>query len=64
MKHNFEINVNDQSLSRIGCYGYLGVEVDETLSWQNQIYTMVKKVSAGLRVLKKGSRSCTPPNFS
>ena len=53
MKHNFEINVNDQSLSRVGSYGYLGIEVDETLSWQIQVDTMVKKVSAGLGVLKK-----------
>ena len=53
MKHNFEINVNDQSLSRVGSYGYLGIEVDETLSWQTQVDTMVKKVSAGLGVLKK-----------
>ena len=64
MKHNFEINVNDQSLSRVGSYGYLGIEVDEILSWQTQVDTMIKKVSAGLGVLKKGSRSCTPPNIS
>ena len=48
MKHNFEINVNDQSLSRVASYGYLGNEVDEILSWQTQVDTMVKKVSAGL----------------
>ena len=64
MEHNFEINVNDQSLSRVGSYGYLEIKVDETLSWQTQVDTMIKKVSAGLGVLKKGSRSCTPPNIS
>ena len=48
MKHNFEINVNDQSLSRVGFYGYLGIEIDETLSWEIQVDTMAKKVSAGL----------------
>ena len=33
--------------------GYLGIEVDETLSWQTQVDTIVKKVSAGLGVFKK-----------
>ena len=53
MKRNFEINVHDQSLSRVGSYGYLGIVVDETLSWQTQVDTMVRKVSAGLGVSKK-----------
>ena len=64
MKHTFEVNVNDQSLSRVGSYGYLGIKVDETLSWQTQVDTMIKKISAGLWSVKKGSRSCTPPNIS
>ena len=29
VKHNFEINVNDPSPSRVGSYGNLGIEVDE-----------------------------------
>ena len=53
MKHNFEININDQSLSRVGSYGYLGIEVAETLIWQTQVDTTVKKVSAGLGVLNR-----------
>ena len=33
-------------------YRYLGIKVDETLNWQSQIDTMVKKISTGLGVLK------------
>ena len=48
MNRNFEVNVNGQSLSRVSSYRYLGIEVDETVNWQSQTDTMVKKISAGL----------------
>ena len=55
MNHNFEVNVNGQSLSlSIGAYSYryLGIEVDETVNWQSQTDIMITKISAGLGALK------------
>jgi len=49
--HNFEVNVNGQSLSKVSSYGYLATRVDETLNWQTQTDAMVKKISAGLGAL-------------
>ena len=34
LEHNFHIKVKDQPLLRLNSYRYLGVDVDETLSWQ------------------------------
>ena len=52
MNHKFEVNVNGQSLCRVSSYRYLGIEVDETVNWQSETDTMVKKISAGLGALK------------
>ena len=52
MNHNFEENVNGQSLSRVSSYRYLGIEVDETVNWQSQTDIMITKISAGLGALK------------
>jgi len=53
MKHKFEVNVTDQSLSIVSSYGYLGIEVDETLIWHTQIDIMTKKISSGLGAIKR-----------
>ena len=34
-------------------YKYLGVELDETLTWHSHIDSIIKKVSGGLRALKR-----------
>ena len=38
---------------------YLGVEIDDTLMWHSQIDQIVKKVSAGLAILKR-ARALVP----
>ena len=34
-------------------YKYLGVEIDETLSWRNHTDSLCKKVSAGIGAIKR-----------
>ena len=53
MEHDFEININEIPLKRVKSYRYLGLEIDETLSWHVQVDAITKKVSAGLGALKR-----------
>ena len=34
LEHHFDIKVEDQPLLNVKAYRYLGIDVDETLSWQ------------------------------
>ena len=34
LEHESDIKVEDQPLLRVNSYRYLGIDVDETLSWQ------------------------------
>ena len=34
LEHDFDIKVEEQPLFRVNSYRYLGIDVDETLSWQ------------------------------
>ena len=40
--------VNDQPISRTGAHKYLGVHIDEQLSWDCHVDTMCEKASAGI----------------
>ena len=40
-------------IERVKSYKYLGVEIDETLSWRNHIDSLCKKVSAGIGAIKR-----------
>ena len=53
LEHDFDIQVQDQSLLTLNSYRYLGIDVDETVSWQTQVGTIFKKISAGLGALKR-----------
>ena len=53
IEHNFHIKVDDRTLERVKTYKYLGVELDETLTWHSHIDSIIKKVSGGLRALKR-----------
>ena len=49
---DLNVTVNNQQLTWVTNYGYLGVEVDKTLGWQSQVDTICKKVFPGIGALK------------
>ena len=53
LNEDLNVRVDSQQLMRATTYRYLGIEVDETLGWQCQVNIICKKVSAGLRALKR-----------
>ena len=44
--------VNDQPISRTSTHKYLGVHIDEKLSWDCHVDTIRKKVSAGIGAMR------------
>ena len=44
--------VNDQPISRTSAHKYLGVHIDEKLTWDCHVDTICKKVSAGIGVMR------------
>ena len=60
LEHDFDIKAKVQPLLSLNSYRYLGIDVDETLSWKTTGGTILNKISAALRALK---RVCTQPNF-
>ena len=52
LDHQPDVRMNGHSVDRVRTHRYLGVETDDTLTWHSQIDQIVKKVSAGLAILK------------
>ena len=48
LDHQPDVRINGHSVDRVRTHRYLGVEIDDTLTWHSQIDQIVKKVSAGL----------------
>ena len=53
---DLNVTVNSQQLTRVTNYRYLGIEA---LGWQSHVYTIYKKVTAGIGALKR-IRSLVP----
>ena len=53
LDHQPDVRINEHSVDRVRTHRYLGVEIDDTLTWHSQIDQIVKKVSAGLAILKR-----------
>ena len=47
------MSVDNREFERVTSYKYLGVEIDETLSWRNHTDSLCKKVSAGIGAIKR-----------
>ena len=47
------VSVENREIERVTSYKYIGVEIDETLSWRNQSDLLCKKVSAGIGAIKR-----------
>jgi len=52
LDHQPDVRINGHSVDRGKTHRYLGVKIDDTLTWHSQIDQIVKKVSAGLAILK------------
>ena len=59
LDHQPDVRINGHSVDRVRTHRYLGVEIDDTLTWHSQIDQIVKKVSAGLAILKR-TRALVP----
>ena len=53
LEHQFNIHVDCKPLSRDETYKYLGVEVDQSLTWSAHVDKIAKKISGGIGVLRR-----------
>ena len=53
------MKIDERFLERAKTYNYLGIDLDENLSWDSHIDNIVKKVSAGLGAIRR-VRSLVP----
>ena len=53
LNHDFIVSVDNREIERVTSYKYIGVEIDETLSWRNHTDSLCKKVSAGIGAIKR-----------
>ena len=53
LNHQFDVKINEHYLERAKTYKYLGIDLDESLSWDSHIDSVVKKASAGLGAIKR-----------
>ena len=53
LNHDFNVSVDNREIERVTSYKYLGVEIDEKLSWRNHTDSLCKKVSAGIGAIKR-----------
>ena len=59
LKYQFNVKIDEHFLERAKTYKYLGIDLDENLSWDSHIDNIVKKVSAGLGAIRR-VRSLVP----
>ena len=63
-RHNLvepSINLNGNNLNKIKSTKFLGLQIDENLSWDNHINYVIGKINSGLYALKRMSYLCTLP---
>ena len=52
---DFTVKVNNTPLERVIKHNSLGVQIDESLNWRPHIHTILKKISAGIAILRRVS---------
>ena len=53
LEHQFSIHVNHHYLTRDNSYKYLGVEIDQSLTWRDHVDKIAKKASGGIGALRR-----------
>ena len=56
------IPINNVPIPRVNCYKRLGVTLDEKLNWEHHVEMIIKKVNAGIAVIKR-KKTCVPQEF-
>jgi hypothetical protein len=56
------ILINNVPVPRLNCYKCLGVTLDKKLNWEHHIDMIIKKVNAGIAVIKR-MKTCVPQEF-
>ena len=51
-----DIKINGQMIARVACTKFLGVLIDEKLSWENHIKSIKIKISKGTGILNKAKK--------
>lgn len=52
LNYQFDVKIDEHCLQRARTYKYLGIDLDENLSWDSHLNNVVKKVSAGLGAIR------------
>ena len=55
-----QITLNDMSIERVHLYKYLGVILDEHMSWSEHIDYTAKKISMKIGFLRRSAKPCLP----
>ena len=55
-----QITLNDTSIERVQLYKYLGVILDEHMSWSDHIDFTAKKISMKMGFLRRSAKPCLP----
>ena len=53
LNYRFDAKTDEHCLERAKTYKYLGIDLDENLSWNSHIDNIIKKVSAGLEAIRR-----------
>ena len=53
LEHQFSIHVNHYYLTRDNSHKYLGVEIDQSLTWRDHVDNIAKKASGGIGALRR-----------
>ena len=53
LEDQFNIQVNHHHLTRDNSYKYLGVEMDQSLTWRDHVDKIAKKASGGIGALRR-----------
>ena len=51
---NLQITIDQEPVSKIKHIRYLGIEVDQILSWEKYISALIKKIPSGIGMLRNG----------
>jgi hypothetical protein len=56
------IPINNVPIQRVNCYKRLSVTLDEKSNWEHHVEMIIKKVNAGIAVIKR-MKTCVPQEF-
>ena len=58
---NLDIKINDTTIERVDTFNFLGIQIQENLSWKTHINTVANKISKTIGLFRR-IKSFTPPS--